>query len=85
MPNLNAHTNWFIRLATCMSQNANALLLGGSPDETISGRAHRMGWRVEKWIDRLFFWDANHCAKAHQQDRIFAAGILGVDLEDFGG
>lgn len=45
--------------------------LGGSPDETLSARAHRMrvkGHKHWKWtadaIDKLFFWQSTHCLSA---------------------
>jgi hypothetical protein len=45
------------------------VLLGGAWRETLSSRAHRMrakgqpvwGWTANA-IDRLFFWQPNHCA-----------------------
>lgn len=45
------------------------VLLGGAWRETLSSRAHRMrvkgqpvwGWTANA-IDRLFFWQSNHCA-----------------------
>ena len=56
-------------------QMANALL-AGSPDETLSAAA----WRMEqagRWqgrvfrplIDALFFFDPDHCRKAHEAER----------------
>ena len=36
----------------------------GTPDEMLSARAWRLREQhpaLRKWIDRLFFWDANHC------------------------
>jgi len=40
----------------------------GKPDEMLSARAYRL--RKEhpaliKWIDRLFFWDENHCQECY--------------------
>lgn len=50
-------------------------LLGGSPDETLSSRAHRQrakGQRYWGWtanaIDKLFFWQDGHCAKSWRQE-----------------
>lgn len=54
-------------------QLVNALLAGW-PDETLSSRA----WRWEKdgvrsWprrvIDRLFFWEKNHCYQSYISER----------------
>lgn len=72
------------RFAAWLSQGANLLLFNGSPDETISGRAWRQGqlqgypgWAIaRRVIDRLFFWDPDHCKNSHQQDVNFATTIL---------
>jgi hypothetical protein len=64
-------------VATLGSQLLNVLLLNGSPDETIRGRAHREGWRAERWLNRLFWLDPDHCRRSHERDREFALFILG--------
>ena len=63
--------NYLLNLAIGMDQLANALI-GGSADETLSARAHRMRAKGQRWwgwtasaIDRLFFWQTDHCFKAH--------------------
>lgn len=54
-------------------QLVNALLAGW-PDETLSSRAWR--WEqngVRSWprrfIDRLFFWEKQHCFQSYQSER----------------
>ena len=49
-------------------------LLAGWPDETLSSRAYR--WErdgVRSWpcrvIDRLFFWEDEHCLQSYQSER----------------
>ena len=49
-------------------------VLAGWPDETMSSRAWR--WEqdgVRAWprrlIDRLFFWEPNHCRESYQSER----------------
>ena len=44
----------------------------GKPDEMFSARA----WRLRKehpkmyvWIDRLFFWDKDHCKECYEIER----------------
>lgn len=40
----------------------------GTPDEMLSARAWRLRRehpRLHVWIDRLFFWDADHCAECY--------------------
>lgn len=41
----------------------------GTPDEMLSARAWRLREQhpaLRKWIDRLFFWDANHCQECYE-------------------
>lgn len=76
-----------MKLFTLFSQTVNVLLFDGSPDESISGRAYRLGvlggdprWlRTSRTIDRLFFWDTEHTRKAHESDIAFAMMILGIE------
>lgn len=79
-------TNRLLRLAALGSQLLNVLLLNGSPDETISGRAYRRGvlmgsdrWaRVQRGIDRVFFFQREHCRASHSRDVAFARGIMAL-------
>lgn len=80
---LGVETSRLHRLATVGSQFLNVLVLNGHPDETISGRAWRQGvlehdpsWiRARLIIDRMFFFDPDHCRKSHHADREFADWI----------
>ena len=55
-------------LAIGLDQSLNCLIKlsdgWGQPDEMLSARAWRLReahpW-LRRWIDRLFFWDPNHC------------------------
>lgn len=41
----------------------------GTPDEMLSARAWRLRHqhpRLQGWIDRLFFWDADHCRECFE-------------------
>lgn len=54
-------------------QLVNALLAGW-PDETLSSRAYRWeqdGVRLwpRRFIDRLFFWDEQHCYQSYISER----------------
>jgi hypothetical protein len=56
-----------------VDQLANAVL-GGWADETMSARCWRLRTqRPYSWlqvaIDRLFFWQQNHCESAYQSER----------------
>ncbi|MRN38921.1 hypothetical protein CRG49_001925 [Neisseria sp. N95_16] len=53
-------------------------LLGGYPDETLSARVYRNAIKpdsAKSWlmamavINKLFFWQANHCRGAYNQER----------------
>lgn len=66
--------SWGLNVAIALDQLANALI-GGMADETLSARAHRArvkGHRYWGWtangIDRLFFWQPQHCLQAHQAE-----------------
>jgi hypothetical protein len=56
-----------------VDQLANAIL-GGWADETMSARCWRLrNLRPYCWlcpvIDRLFFWQSNHCQSAYESER----------------
>lgn len=56
-----------------IDQLANTLI-GGHADETISARAwrmqHKRGWRLtRKVIDKLFWWEPNHCYQSYVSER----------------
>jgi len=59
---------WFLKLGTLTSQAANALLFGGNPDESMSARAWRENRPIYKVINKIFFWEDNHCRNAHLTD-----------------
>ena len=66
---------WHVLIA--LDQLGNAVL-GGWADETLSSRIHRRAtepmprrrWRVALWlVNRVFFWQANHCKSAFERER----------------
>lgn len=65
---------YVLNILIAIDQLANALL-GGWCDETLSARAHRMrvkGHRYWGWtataINKLFFWQHDHCRLAHEAE-----------------
>lgn len=64
----------FYKIGDALSQLFNVALLPNhketTPNESISGRAHRCGWvRTEKFIDWLFSpWELNHCRVSYEMD-----------------
>jgi len=70
--------SYLTRLGDATSQWLNVALGNGMPDESLSGRAHRITtledsppwrWRtVRRIADALFFWQDEHCAWAFWED-----------------
>lgn len=51
-----------------LNQSIN-VLLGGYADETLSARAYRRDWKIfQRLINRLFFWQENHCKQAFDNE-----------------
>jgi hypothetical protein len=67
-------TSRIAKIGDAFSQLANVTFLPRhyetTANESISGRAHRQGLLIEKWIDRLFFWeqDPKHCERVYFDD-----------------
>lgn len=76
--------NLFFRFCALLSQAINLIFFNGSPDETLSARSYRLGdiqgrpeWiRRRKKIDRLFWFQPDHCRTSHEEDVAFARVIL---------
>lgn len=83
---LNQTGGRLLRLAALGSQLVNVIVFDGSPDETVSGRAYRQGvlqldpvWaKRRRWINRLFWWQADHCLLSHQQDVRMAKALMKI-------
>lgn len=56
------------QIAIAFDQLLNALL-GGMADETLSARAHRTQSPLERYIDALFFWQADHCFESYLSEK----------------
>jgi hypothetical protein len=67
---------YLIRVGDWLSAGLNTLLLGGTPDESTSGRSWREGelegnpvWqRRRQRIDWLIWWEDDHCRRAYEAD-----------------
>ena len=63
-----------IRLLIGIDQFVNTII-GGDPDETLSARAWRQRDAKKRWmflqlfIDRIFFWQDEHCYHAYLEDK----------------
>lgn len=60
----------------CLNQTANTLIRlngeYGTPDEMFSARAWRLRAshpRLHVWINRLFFFDQDHCRAAYEAEQ----------------
>lgn len=61
------------RINDALSQFLNAAFWRGDPNECISGRCWReQRLRAIRWIDRIFFWQDNHCKEAWEKDNYWA-------------
>ncbi len=74
--------NYVIRIASWLSQGINCVVLGGSPDQTVSARAYVLkdtqGWStVYSLLNKIFFFQKDHCRSSHEADLAFARQILG--------
>ena len=75
---MKAKKSRILRLLITVDAFFNVLLLNGSEDHTISGRVgykslttRKRKWiYAEKFIDALFFFDANHCFNSIEYDEI---------------
>lgn len=61
--------DWLKNMLIGLDQLANTVI-GGAPDETISSRAWREGWRIVPLIDALFFFELDHCRRAFESERL---------------
>jgi len=70
--------SYILRLLIAFDQFFNVLLLNGSEDHTISGRVgykakstKKKRWLLaEKIINKLFFFDPNHCENSIEKDEV---------------
>jgi len=71
---MNDPTRRLVKIGDAFSQLLNVALLPNhtltTANESISGRAHRCGWkRTERFIDWLFSpWERDHCFMSHNAD-----------------
>ena len=64
-------TRCAINIAIGIDQTVNAIL-GGLPDETISARAHRCGWKKTERLINSLFNDPAHCRKAYDSEALLS-------------
>ncbi len=75
----------WIKIGDAFSQLLNVLLLARhketTANESVSGRAHRSGWKKTEWtINLLFRWmEKDHCRVAHMADVARARALLNAE------
>ena len=75
--------DWIGGVATWLSQGLNCALLRGSPDMTVSARRYinrqKPRWRrAYAIINRLFFWQKNHCRFSFRSDVVYAMRVMDI-------
>lgn len=66
--------SYFLRVLLAIDQLINVVVCNGQPDETMSSAAYRMERDGRFWgfmrpvIDRLFWFQPNHCHCAYQAE-----------------
>jgi hypothetical protein len=60
--------NYFVRALDATSQWLNTILLNGNANDSISGRAFKESWDSEKFINKIVFWEPEHCKIAYYSD-----------------
>lgn len=79
---MNDPTPRLVKIGDAFSQLLNVTFLPRhketTANESISGRAHRCGWkRTERAIDWLFSrWENEHCKASHEKDMARAVQLL---------
>jgi hypothetical protein len=56
------------QLLIAIDQLINVLFGSGWADETISAWSWRTKHWLRPWIDRLFFWQENHCLESYRAE-----------------
>lgn len=57
------------RTLAAASRLINAVVFDGDDREMLSSRAHREGWKLEWYLDKLFFWQDQHCKASYEWEK----------------
>jgi len=75
--------DWIGGIAAWLSQGVNCAILRGSPDMTVSARCY-VSRRLPRWrtayriINRIVFWQKDHCKISFQSDILYANRVLSI-------
>lgn len=61
-------SNWFVRVGDMVSQGVNVFFFNGEANDSVSVRSHRESWAIERTINKIIFWEPDHCKAAHEKD-----------------
>ena len=82
MTNTSSLTEYGKRIWSAFSQMLNVVFLLGHPNESISGRSYREPWpTAHKLINKMFWWQKDHCRSAYTNDLKWAQEYLAQDHE----
>ena len=75
--------DWIGGVAAWLSQGINCAVLKGSPDMTVSARCYvyrdKAYWRIAYVvINRIVFWQKDHCKLSFQSDIVYANWVLAI-------
>lgn len=78
---------YFLRVLTLISQIINTVVLLGHHDRTISARCYinkeKKYWKAAyKVINKIFYFQKNHCKTSFQDDTKFAKEVLELEEKD---
>ncbi len=68
---------WLSHICSVLSNLGNVIIFNGHPDESICARCYREDrvWAV-KILNKVVFWEGDHCYKAHISDVEHALDLL---------
>jgi hypothetical protein len=77
---------WLTSIFALISQSLNVLILFGHHDMTISARCYinrkKKYWRTAyKVVNKIFFFQENHCKVSFQSDIDFAKEVIEIEEE----
>ena len=72
----NNFLHYLSRIGSSSSQMFNAVFLLGHPNESISGRSYRENWKLQHVINKIFFWQENHCLQSYLSDLRWARDYI---------
>ena len=76
--------DWIGGIAAWLSRGINCAFLRGNPDMTVSARCYinrdRPRWRTAyAIINRVVFWQQDHCRLSFRSDVVYAQRVLSVE------